>query len=104
MKNNDDDLLEIYDEQPDGSFDYFHERRESTSDMFSFLVIIGFMVCLGIKFFQSFTDDSPDENAIILQQVKLLKTIQNSQDQAEINQAALEYDSLAQILEQLETN
>ena len=104
MKDNDDDLLEIYNEQPDDSFNYFHDRQESTSNTFYFFIMIGFLVCFGIKFFQSLMDDGPDENAIVLRQVQLLKTVQSSQDQAEIDQAIQEYDSLAQILERLETN
>lgn len=102
MQNDNDDLLETYDDNDGSEYDYFQESKENASNLAYGFLMLGFLVLIGIKFFQSLSDTGSDENTIVIRQVQLLKVIKNSQDEQERNAAIIEYDSLARVLELLE--
>jgi hypothetical protein len=97
-----DDLLEIYDDNKAPEFDYFAEQKEKTGNFVYFLIMMGFLVCIAIKFFQSLPGNGPDEDAIVIRQVQLLKIIQDSKNEQLVQSAAQEYDSLANVLQEIE--
>lgn len=101
MALNDDDLLESYNDQ-ESEYDFFQESKESTSNVAYGFLMLGFFVILGIKFVMSLTDTTPDINAIVSRQVKLLKVIEKADSEQEVQTAVAEYDSLANILNTLE--
>lgn len=101
MHNNDDDLLEPYEEHS-SDYDFFEESKENTSNIAYSFVMIGFLVLLGIKFIMSLSDTGPDRNAIVIRQVKLLDVIKNAQNEEEAQTAIIEYDSLSRVLDVLE--
>lgn len=101
MALNNDDLLESYDDK-ESDYDFFQESKESTSNIAYGFLMIGFFVVLGIKFFQSLTDTTPDANAIVIRQVQLLKVVEQANSEQEVQAAVAEYDSLANVLSRME--
>lgn len=101
MHNNNDDLLEPY-EDNSSEYDFFEESKENTSNIAYSFVMIGFLVLFGIKFIMSLSDTGPDTNAIVIRQVKLLDIIKNAQNEEEAQAAVIEYDSLSRVLDVLE--
>jgi hypothetical protein len=103
MAPNNDDLLESYnDDDSDQEYDFFQESKENTSNIAYSFVMFGFLIMFGIKFAMSLTDTSPDMNAIVIRQVQLLKIVENSNEEQEVQAAVAEYDSLARVIENLE--
>ncbi len=102
IDNDNDDLLEIYDDNKGPEFDFFEQKKENNENFVYFLIMMGFLLCLAIKFFQSLPDNGPDEDAIVVRQVELLRIIQVSKDEQLVQSAVQEYDSLATVLQQIE--
>ena len=104
MRNDiDEDLLELYDNDDKPAYDYFAASKESAANRVYFYMLLVFMVCIAIKFFQSLSDDSLAEDVIIGRQVELLNVVKNSNDQQEVRAAVQEYDSLEQVLQALDS-
>lgn len=101
MALNNDDLLESYNDN-ESDYDFFQESKESTSNIAYGFLMIGFFVVIGIKFFLSLTDTTPDENAIVIRQVQLLKAVEQADSEQEVQAAVAEYDSLANVLSRME--
>jgi hypothetical protein len=103
MTPNNDDLLESYDDNDsDSDYDFFQESKESTNNTAYGFLMLGFLILFGIKFVMSLTDTSPDINAIVIRQVQLLKVVEQSDSEQEIQVAVAEYDSLVRVLNTLE--
>lgn len=101
MQDDNDDLLEPYDNDEISDDDYFQESKENVSNLAYAFMMIAFLVVIGIKFFQSLSDTTTDENAMVIRQVQLLKLIETSTNEQEVAHAIAEYDSLANVLETL---
>lgn len=104
MKEEDDDLLEIYNDNNASEYNYFDEARDNRSDIAYGLLGIAFLVVIGIKFFMSLPGDGPNEDAINIRRVHLLNVVKNSNDDAEKRAAIIEYDSLQRVLDGIDRN
>jgi len=102
MKDND-DLLELFDDDQEAEFDYFETQKEERNDVFYSIITIGFLVVLGIRFFQTLPGDGPNEDAIIMRQAQLLRVVQTTQDSTTVQAAIQEYDSLEQVLQSIQS-
>ncbi|MBL4649326.1 MAG: hypothetical protein JKY03_06300 [Aureispira sp.] len=102
MTPNNDDLLESYDDENNSDYDFFQESKESTNNTAYGFLLLGFLILFGIKFVLSLTDTSPDINAIVIRQVQLLKIVEQTNSEQEIQAAVAEYDSLVRVLNTLE--
>lgn len=101
MTEDEDDLLEIYDDRNKPEDNYFANSKKETSDFVYFLILIGFLICIAIKFIQSLNTNTQNKDAVIIRQVQLLKIIRDSNNENEVFPALQEYDSLEQVLESL---
>jgi len=79
------------------------EQKEIMNNRF-YLIIFGvFIVGWGIKFFQSLPSSNQVQlNEINNRRVELIESVQQSDDTAFIEAAAVEYDSLSAVVEELE--
>jgi hypothetical protein len=103
MKNDNQDLLEIYDNNDKPEYDFFAESKDNAAGRVYFFMLIVMLICIGIKFFQSLPSNGPNEDAIIFRQVQLLNIVQKSKEEQEIKAAIQEYDSLSVLLQEIET-
>lgn len=99
----DDDLLELFDDEQESEYNFFEEAKEERNDFFYSIITIGFLVVLAIRFFQTLPGDGPNEDAIILRQAQLLRVVQTTQDSITVQAAIQEYDSLEQVLQNIQT-
>jgi len=102
MKNDNEDLLEIYDNSDKPDYDFFAESKGNVEGRIYFVMLMVMLVCIGIKFFQSLPGNGPNEDTIIFRQVQLLKIVQESNEEQEVQAAIQEYDSLSLILQEME--
>ena len=90
-------------EEKEEDLNFSKNKKETFSELFYLLMFVGFIVLLGIKFYQSWPSQNDiQRNAINNKRVDLLKTTQTSQDNIELESAISDYDSLTQVLETLE--
>lgn len=100
--NNDNDLLELYDNDQDAEGALDKNKEPFSINLLGVIMVLGFLVVIGMILFKNLSNEQVNREALLLRQVELLNILKTSQNQQEIHFAVNEYDSLARILEKID--
>jgi hypothetical protein len=79
------------------------ERFPIVTSLVSVGLVIGFVALIGFIFYKSLNSSSFNRDKILLRQVELLNVLKMSSDEQEMQQVVNEYDSLARVLEVIDS-
>ncbi len=100
--NNDDDLLEVYDEKETTA--RTTEKSPSPINWIGAFLVLGFLLVIGMIFFKKPSNRFLDRDVVLMRQVELLNVLKTSNDKQEIQQVVNEYDSLALVLDKIDNH